>query len=242
MSIAQLAPYSPRQNSLLGALAEPDYQRLATLLTPVQLEAGQLLHSAGGLRHAWFPVTSILSLQYMTSHGAGAEVACIGAEGVAGLEATLAPDSPGWPLLARRGGVAWRMPLAALQEHMRACPALHALLMSSLQHLFAQLMQSAACSRHHPVEQQFCRCLLDGLDRHAGSELDKTQEFIASLLGVRRESVTEAARRLQQAGVIHYSRGHIRVLQRQALEQQACECYQALRRQGHPGNGRRIAA
>lgn len=242
MPIAQLAPLSPRHNSLLASLPEAEVQRLAPLLSPVQLEAGQLLHESWGERHAFFPANAVLSLHYTTSQGATAEVACIGSEGVAGVEALLAPDTPSYPLLTRSSGCAFRLPLAALEREFHASPALQMALMGFLRSLLAQLMQATACSRHHAVQQQLCRCLLAGLDRQSGSVLHMTQEFIAGLLGVRRESVTAAARELQQAGAIHYSRGHIHVLDRQRLEAEACECYRLLRDTQSSPTGRRIAA
>lgn len=231
---------SPRENALLAALPEPDYQRIAALLIPVQLQAGQLLHDGALASYAWFPAGCILSLQVSTESGACAEVACIGSEGVAGVEAVLADGARPQPALVRSAGLAWRLPVPALQREFAHSSALQAVLLAYVQVLFLQLMQSAACSRHHSVDQQLCRCLLASLDRQPGQTLHMTQEFIAGLLGVRRESVTEAARRLQQAGIIHYSRGHIEVLDRAALEVQACECY-AVTRQRQAGP-RRIAA
>lgn len=229
MPIAQLAPLSPRQNTLLATLPEAEWQALAPHLSPVQLVAGQMLHEGHGARHAFFPAGAVLSLHYMTRQGATAEVACIGSEGVAGVEALLAPEATLYPIMARTGGSAWRVPLSTLDAEFHASTALQSALMRFVQSLMAQLMQSSLCSRHHPVQQQFCRCLLAGLDRQPGRVLHMTHEFIAGLLGVRRESITAAARQLQECGAIQYRRGQIEVLNRARLEDHACECYHLLR-------------
>ena len=231
MPVAHLAQSGPRQNYLLSALPDNDFQNLLQELQPVQLEVGQTVHEAGPVSHAWFPASCVLSLQYVTSHGATIEVASIGDEGMAGVDAVMSDDHFQHPVVVRAAGIAYRLPVQTLITEFRRCPTLQAVTLRYLHSLLAQVMQAAACNRHHSIEQQLCRCLLSSLDRQPDSDIRLTQEFIANTLGVRRESITEAARKLQQAGVIHYRRGHITVDDRRALEAEACECYGVVRRE-----------
>jgi CRP-like cAMP-binding protein len=217
---------------LLAALQQAVWDRWAPQLQPVSLSCGQVLCEAGSTPlHAVFPVDASVSLLYITRDGASAEVAVVGREGMVGLPLLTGGSSISLRAVVQAAGSAWRLPAQVLREEMRRSgPALHLLLRSVLA-LAAQVTQSAACNRHHSIEQQLCRRLLIALDGASGDELLLTHEAVAQLLGVRRESVTAAAQTLQKAGAIRYHRGRIEVLSRAGLEQRSCECYGSARRE-----------
>jgi CRP-like cAMP-binding protein len=199
-------------------------------MDPVELRAGQVLCRAGvPSANLYFPTTAIVSLLYVSRDGAPLEVAQVGCEGVVGISAFLGGGSTTSSSEVRSAGRAWRIRAADLQrEFDLAGPAMH-LLLRYTQALITQMAQIAVCARHHSVEQQLTRWLLLTLDRWPDEELLMTQELIAGRLGVRRESVTEAARHLQAIGLISYSRGHLRVLDRAGLQRCSCECYRVIR-------------
>ena len=242
MAIAHIAQHGPRQNYLLAALPESSFQHLLPQLAAVQLESGQMVDDSRGLPHAWFPATCVLSMQYTTSEGYATEVACIGNEGMTGIGAVMSGERLRHPLVVRSAGIAYRLPVRTVIDEFRRCEQWHNALLRYIQALLAQIMQTAACNRYHSIDQQFCRWLLTTLDRQATNQLSLTQEAIANTLGVRRESITEAARKLQRAGAIHYSRGHITVDDRSRLEAGACECYGLVRQEFERMQDRRIAA
>ena len=213
-------------NGLLAALSDDDYGRLAPELERVQLRLGDLLYEPGtAQRHAYFPTTSVISLHYVMASGASAETAAVGHEGMVGVSLFMGGDTTPSSAVVQIAGEAYRIDAAALQLEFRRAGAVHRLLLRYVQALIAQTAQTAICNRHHSVEQQLCRWLLFTLDRAPRGEVVVTQELIAAVLGVRRESVTEAAGELQRAGLISSRRGHITVLERAGLERQACECY-----------------
>lgn len=219
-------------NRLLAALPAGDFARYAAHLEPVTLPLGQRLHDAGGqLRHVYFPTTAIASLILVLADGASAEIAVVGNDGAVGVGLLLGGWSTPGRAIVQSAGLGYRLdPLRVGAESDRGGPALRLLVRYS-QSLMAQAAQTAICNRHHSVDQQLSRWLLSRLDRLPDLTLGMTQELISSLLGVRREGVTEAAGKLQHAGVIRYCRGRIEVLDRIALEAQACECYEVLRRE-----------
>jgi CRP-like cAMP-binding protein len=180
-----------------------------------------------------FPVDAVVSLAYITRDGASAEVAAIGREGMVGLPLLMGGDSMSLRAVVQAAGSAWRLPALVLRDEMQRCGPATSLLLRWVLTLAAQVAQSAACNRHHSIEQQLCCRLLVGLDGRGGDgeELLLTHEAAAQLLGVRRESVTAAALALQQAGVIRYHRGRIEILSRPALERRSCECYASARRE-----------
>ena len=183
------------------------------------------------MRHVHFPATAIVSLLYVMEDGASAEIAVVGNDGVVGISLFMGGDSTPSRAIVQSAGLSYRLPASLLkQEFNRYGPAMHVLLRYT-QALITQMAQTAVCNRHHSVDQQLCRWLLLSLDRLPSAEIAMTQELIANMLGVRREGVTEAAGRLQDAGLIHYSRGHIRVLDRRGLEARVCECYNVVRRE-----------
>ena len=223
---------SASDNHLLGSLPEPVLARLRPVLEAVQLEAGQVLYEAGGRQsHMYFPLSAIVSLQYVMRDGASAEIAVVGHDGVIGVALFMGGESTLSRALVRGAGQALRMPAALLKEEFSRQGEMQILLLRYTQVLLTQMAQSAVCNRHHSIEQQLCRCLLLSLDRVRNTTLALTQELIANLLGVRREGVSEAAGRLQQQGVIRYNRGSIKVLDRARLEAVCCECYAVVKRE-----------
>ncbi|SMF97761.1 cAMP-binding domain of CRP or a regulatory subunit of cAMP-dependent protein kinases [Methylomagnum ishizawai] len=225
-------PHAPRQNQLLRALPQAEYERLAPHLEAVALPLGKVLYEAGGvLRHAYFPTDSIVSLLYVMATGESAEVAVVGREGLVGVALFTGGNTMPNRAVVQSAGHAYRLRAALLRREAARTGPLSRLLLRYVQALIIQTAQTAACNRHHSVDQQLCRWLLLSLDRLSGNELAMTQELIANMLGVRREGVTEAAGKLQRAGLIDYSRGHITVLDRPGLEARVCECYPVVRRE-----------
>lgn len=222
--------HSPRQNHLLDALSLEEYERLLPQLELVEMRLGEALYESGGkLQHVYFPTTSIVSLLYVMEDGASAEIAVVGNEGILGIALFMGGETTPSRAVVQSAGFGYRLKAQLLkQEFNRSGPMMH-LLLRYTQALITQMSQTAVCNRHHSVEQQLCRWLLLSLDRLASNELTMTQELIANMLGVRREGVTEAAGKLQRAGLIDYSRGHIKVLDRPGLEARVCECYQVVK-------------
>ncbi len=221
-----LTRQNPYQNHLLAALPAAEFERLAPHLEPVELLLGDVLYESGGLlQHVYFPTTAIISLHYVMENGSSSEIAGVGNEGMLGISLFMGGNTTPSRAVVQTGGQGYRLKTQLmLQEFKRAGP-MQLLLLRYTQALITQMSQTAACNRHHSLVQQLCRWLLLTLDRMPTSELVMTQELVASMLGVRREGVTEAAGKLQQDGVIRYRRGHITVLDRAKLEAQVCECY-----------------
>jgi len=221
---------SPRQNHLLDALPTSDYERLAFHLELIPMKLGDVLYESGDkLRYVYFPTTSIVSLLYVMEDGASAEIAVVGNEGILGISLFMGGETTPSRAVVQSAGYAYRLKAALLKnEFGRFGPTMH-LLLRYTQALITQMAQTAVCNRHHSVDQQLCRWLLLSLDRLASNELTMTQELIANMLGVRREGVTEAAGKLQDAGLIRYRRGKITVLDRPGVEARSCECYQVVK-------------
>ena len=221
---------SPQKNLLLGALPAEDFERISKNLVLAELSLGQVLYEPGVAMHsAYFPTDSIVSLLYIMLNGASAEIGIIGNEGVVGVSLFMAGETTPSRAVVQSSGFAYRLSGAALRDEFLRGGAMQHILLRYTQSLIAQMAQTAACNRHHSVDQQLCRWLLLSLDRLSSNTLDMTQILIANMLGVRREGVNEAAGKLQDAGLIAYSRGCITVLDRQGLELRTCECYAALR-------------
>lgn len=223
---------SPRGNGLLEALPESEWQHIKPLLEQVELPLGKTLYESGyTLSHVYFPVTAIVSLLYVMENGDSAEIAVVGNEGIVGIALFMGGESTPSRAVVQSGGLGYRLPAKAIKEEFnRSLPVMH-LLLRYTQALITQMSQTAVCNRHHSLDQQLCRWLLLSLDRLQGNELHMTQELIANMLGVRREGVTNAALSLQREGIISYSRGHIKVLDRHALEQRTCECYAVVKKE-----------
>ena len=204
--------------------------RWRDLVEPVELRLGQVLYEPGrAVSHAYLPGSAVASVLYVTAEGKSAEIAVVGNEGVVGISLFMGGETmPNWAVVSS-AGVAWRLPAAVIKAEFERCLPVQHLLLRYTQALITQMAQTAACNRHHTVDQQLCRWLLTNLDRVGGNELTTTQELVAHMLGVRREGVTEAALKLQRAGLITYSRGHLKVLDRPGLEHRSCECYGVVR-------------
>jgi CRP-like cAMP-binding protein len=225
-------PDTPKQNQLLAALPEAEWERLQPRLALTTMELGQVLYESGStLQHVYFPTSSIVSLMYMTEDGHSAESAIVGNEGIVGVALFMGGETTPSRALVQSAGHAFRLPGKDLKEEFFRGGVLQRLLLRYTQALITHMAQTAVCNRHHSVEQQLCRWLLLSLDRLPSNKLVMTQELIATMLGVRREGVTESAGKLQKLGLIHYSRGHITVLDRPGLEGQACECYAVVKRE-----------
>ncbi len=226
------APSDPQTNRLLAALPASDWQRWATQLEWVDLRLGQVLHEPGvALEHAYFPTSAIVSLLYVMQSGASAEIAVVGRDGVLGVSLFMGGESTPNRAVVLSAGQGFRLRAQALQDEFNRGGAAMHLLLRYTQALITQMSQTAVCNRHHTLDQQLCRWLLQSLDRLSGHELVMTQELIAGMLGVRREGVTESALKLQAAGLIRYARGHISVLNRAGLEKRSCECYGVVKKE-----------
>lgn len=224
--------HDPRQNRLLAALGEPDFQRLEARLRLVALPLGESLYEPdAALRHVYFPTDAIVSLLYVMADGSSAEIAVVGNEGVIGVALFMGGETTPSRAVVQSAGHAYRLEGTLLKEEFTRAGAMQHLLLRYTQALITQMAQTAVCNRHHSLDQQLCRWLLLSLDRLQSNELVMTQELIANMLGVRREGVTEAAGKLQEAGLISYSRGHIAVRDRAGIEARTCECYAVVKKE-----------
>ncbi|GAC1452409.1 MAG: Crp/Fnr family transcriptional regulator [Steroidobacteraceae bacterium] len=222
--------HSPRQNHLLNALPAEDYERIAPHLELAPLKLGDILYEPGiKLRYVYFPTTAIVSLLYVMEDGASAEIAIVGNEGILGISLFMGGETTPSRAVVQSAGYGYRLKAQSLKDEFGRFGPFLRLLLRYTQALITQMAQTAVCNRHHSVDQQLCRWLLLSLDRLASSELSMTQELIANMLGVRREGVTEAAGKLQDAGLIRYRRGKITVVDRPRLEARSCECYQVVK-------------
>lgn len=222
---------APRRNGLLAALPVENYQRLLPDLEPVELVADCTVYDADeGEGYLYFLTAGIVARFLMMRGGVSAAFAVTGSEGVVGVASFLGGLSTPNRAVVLSPGYAYRLRAERVRDDVEHDGPLLHLVLRYTQALIAQTGQIAACNRHHTVEQQLCRWLLLSLDRLPSNELVMTQELIANMLGVRRESVTEAEGRLQAAGLIRYGRGHLTVLDRPKLEKQACECYAVIRK------------
>jgi CRP-like cAMP-binding protein len=221
-----------QDNHLLGALPKSDLERLKPDLEPVSLALGDALSESGiVLHHVYFPVDSIVSLLYVMENGGSAEIAIVGNDGIVGVSLFMGGETTLSRAVVQSAGPAYSLSRKILQAEFTRGQALQHILLRYTQALLTQMAQTAVCNRHHSLDQQLCRWLLLSLDRLQSNELVMTQELIANMLGVRREGVTEAARKLQDAGLMQYSRGHIKVLDRPGIEARACECYAVVKRE-----------
>ena len=221
-----------RNNHLLASLPSDESKRWLPLLEPIDLPLGDVLYESGKtLDYVYFPTTAIVSLLYVMENGASAEIAVVGNEGIVGVSLFMGGGSTPSRGVVQSAGRGFRLAAVSMKDEFdRAGPVMH-LLLRYTQALITQMAQTAVCNRHHSLDQQLCRWLLLSLDRLQGSELRMTQDLIANMLGVRREGVTEAALRLQTAGLIQYARGHIKVLDRPGLEKRTCECYAVVKKE-----------
>lgn len=224
--------YAPRTNDLIAGLPDEVRLRWLPVLERVDLAQGQVLHESGSrMSHACFPTTGVVSLVYETADGASTEFAVVGREGMVGVELLLGGGTTPSRAVVRTAGEALLLPAWVLQDELERPASAARLLLRYTMALMAQVAQSAVCNRHHALDRRLSRWLLMGLDRVQGDEIAVTQEHIAHLLGVRREGVTEGARRLQALGLIRSARGRIQVLNRAGLAKHTCECYAVVKQE-----------
>ena len=230
-----LPPHRARKrnrNHLLAALPAAELARLSPYLEAVPLPLGAAIYESGGEQaYVYFPASGIVSLLYVMGNGAAAEIAVVGSEGMVGIALFMGGGTTPSRAVVQSAGSGYRLAAAAVKLEFSRGGALQRLLLRYTQALITQMTQTAVCNRHHVLEQQLCRWLLLSLDRLPSNELVMTQQLIANMLGVRREGVTEAAGRLQADGLIDYSRGRIRVLDRGKLEARVCECYAVVKKE-----------
>jgi len=229
--VSAVVPLS--KNRIIAALPSSEHERLCRHLESVSLPLGCSIYEAGVRMHyLYFPTEGIISMLHVMENGASGEIAVVGSEGVVGISLFMGGETTPSRAVVQSAARALRLPAAKLLMEFQRGGLLQHLLLRYTQALITQMSQTAVCNRHHSVEQQLCRWLLMSLDRLlAGSDLIMTQELIANMLGVRRAGVTEAARKLQDAGLIHYARGRIAVLDRLGLERRVCECYAVVKKE-----------
>jgi CRP-like cAMP-binding protein len=225
-------PPDQSANELLASMPEDVWLRIAPQLELVDLPLGKVLFESGSqISHVHFPINAIVSLLYVLESGASAEIAVAGNEGLVGIALFMGGETTPSRAVVQSAGQGYRLSGTHIKnEFNRGGPVLH-LLLRYTQALITQMAQTAVCNRHHSLDQQLCRWLLMSLDRLSGNELVMTQELIANMLGVRREGVTEAALKLQKLDLIQYTRGHITILDRPALEERVCECYAVVKKE-----------
>ena len=234
MTVLASPPYppNPRQNHLLAALPDAEFQQLLPHLERVSLPLGKTLSEPGdSVDNVYFPTTAIISLLKVLENGSSAEIAVVGREGVVGIAIFMGGESMPNRALVQSEGYGYRIRGDLLHQEFNRNSAMQHLFMRYIMALLAQMAQTAICNRHHSIDQQLCRWLLLSMDHLSGNVLNMTQELIADMLGVRREGVTEAARKLNDAGLISYSRGCLTVLDRPGLEKRVCECYEVVKRE-----------
>src|ERR1035437_3660478 len=226
--------HAHNQNHLLAALPAEILERISPHLELVAMPLGEVLHESGGqLQHVYFPTTAIISLHYIMENGSSAEIAGVGNEGVLGIALFMGGNTTTSRAAVYTGGHGYRLQARLMMEEFNRSGLMMRLMLRYTQALITQMSQTAVCNRHHSVEQQLCRWLLLTLDRLHSNELTMTQELIASMLGVRREGITETAGNLQRLGLISYRRGHITILDRSVLESHECGCYHVVRKEFH---------
>ena len=221
-----------KDNHLLSVLPDIEWARLSPHLVLVDMPLGHVVYESGDrLDHVYFPTTSIVSLLYVMEDGSSAEIAIVGNEGIIGIALFMGGETMPNRAIVQSAGEAYRLDARILKAEFHRAGPVQRLLLRYTQALITQMAQTAVCNRHHSIDQQLCRWLLLSIDRLPSNELKMTQELIANMLGVRRSGVTEAALKLQDAGLIRYSHGHIEVLDRPGLEKRVCECYNVVRRE-----------
>ena len=215
-----------RKNHLLAALPSDDLQHWLPHLEAVDMPLGEVLYEAGTtLGHVYFPTTAVVSLLYVMHNGDSAEIAVVGNDGLVGVSLFMGGGSTPSRALVQNGGKGYRMKAELVQKEFESSKHVMHLFLRYTQALITQMTQSAACNKHHNLDQQLCRWLLLTLDRHEGSELTMTKQLIANMLGTTGEHMRYGARKLQEAGLIHYAKGCVTVLDRPGVEKRSCECY-----------------
>jgi len=225
-------PIDPTHNHLLAVLPKDEQARIFANLEPVRIELGEVLQESGQTtRYVYFPTNSIVSLLNVMEDGSSAEIAVVGNEGIVGISLFMGGETTPSRAVVQSSGRAYRLKGQFLKDEFYLAGPMQRLLLRYTQALLTQMAQTAVCNRHHSLDQQLCRWLLLSRDRLRSNDLIMTQELIANMLGVRREGVTEAAGKLQKAGLINYHRGHITILDRPGLEARSCECYAVVKKE-----------
>lgn len=223
-------PDSVRQNHLLAALPAKDLKRWLPHLEAIDMPLGQVLYEAGTtLSHVYFPTTAIVSLLYVMHNGDSAEIAVVGNDGLVGISLFMGGGSTPSRALIQNSGQGFRMKAELVQKEFEGSKQVLHLFLRYTQALITQMTQSAACNKHHSLDQQLCRWMLLTLDRYEGNELTMTKQLIANMLGTDGAHMREGARKLQKAGLIDYAKGCITVLNRKGLEKRSCECYRVVK-------------
>lgn len=224
--------HSPRQNSLFAALSLEDGNRLAKSLELVPLELGQVLYESGEIMsHAYFPIDCVVSILYVMENGESAEIAIVGNEGMVGIALFMGGESTMSRAIVQNAGLAYRLKAEVLKAEFASRGQFNHLLMMFTSALMTQMVQTAACNRHHPIDQQLCRWMLLSLDCLPTSQISMTEKLIGNMLGIDCASVTKATSVLQEAGLIDYNDGEITVLDRAGIEKRSCECYEVVRKE-----------
>ena len=224
--------HRPQQNTLLGALSAAQRARLKNDLELVPLTLGQVLYESGQtMTHAYFPIDCVVSLLYVMKNGESAEIAIVGNDGMIGIALFMGGESTQSRAIVQNAGHAYRLKAQVLKDKFRTGGALNRLLLMFASALITQMVQTAACNRHHPIDQQLCRWLLLSLDRLPSNRVTMTKKLIGNMLGLGPAEVTKATNLLQKAGLIDYNRGDITVLDRPGVEKRACECYDVVKKE-----------
>ncbi len=224
--------HRPQQNALLAALSAAECERLAGDLELVPLTLGQVLYESGQtMSHAYFPIDCIVSLLYVMKNGESAEIAVVGNEGVVGVALFMGGESTQSRAIVQNAGHAYRLKAQVLKDEFQGGGALARLLLMYASALITQMVQTAACNRHHTVDQQLCRWMLLSLDRLPSTRIHMTEKLIGNMLGLNPAKVMQAASVLQKAGLIRYNAGEITVLDRPGIEKRSCECYAAVKKE-----------
>jgi CRP-like cAMP-binding protein len=227
--------HRPQRNTLLAALSAADCKRLANDLELVPLTLGQILYESGQtMSHAYFPLDCIVSLLYVMKNGESAEIAIVGNEGMIGVPLFMGGESTQSRAIVQNAGHAYRLKAQVLKDEFYSGGALQRLLLLFASALITQMVQTAACNRHHPVDQQLCRWMLLSLDRLPSNRISMTEKLVGNMLGLSPAEVTKATNVLQKAGLINYDAGEIMVLNRPGVEKRSCECYDVVKKE----NGR----
>jgi len=227
-----LDQHHPQQNALIAALPASECERLAKNLELVPLTLGQVLYESGQtMSHAYFPIDCVVSLLYVMRNGESAEIAIVGNEGMVGLALFMGGESTMSRAIVQNAGHAYRLKAQVLKDEFQKGGALNRLLLMFTSALITQMVQTAACNRHHPVDKQLCRWMLLSLDRLSSNQISMTEKLIGNMLGLSSADVTKATNALQKAGLIHYDAGDITVLDRPGVEKRSCECYEVVKKE-----------
>lgn len=226
--------HNPQQNSLLAALSAAECKRLGEDLELVPLTLGQVLYESGEtMSHAYFPLDSVVSLLYVMKNGESAEIAIVGNDGMIGIALFMGGESTMSRAIVQNAGFAYRLKAQVLKDEFSKGTALQRLLLIFASVLMTQMVQTAACNRHHPIDQQLCRWMLLSLDRLPSTRINMTEKLIGNMLGIDRAMVKKTTSVLNKAGLIHYDDGEITVLDRAGIEKRSCECYGVVKKESH---------